>query len=112
MSNRLRNTKLLLVLIVGIAFLVLLLFFLPTSVSVDSSDVAATSSDSNFPWIIFVAIIPAILLPVMLTLRKEQGEATHKTRKAKRKPQYIHDASGELLEVIDVDDESSSLDQR
>jgi hypothetical protein len=91
----------------GIAFFVLLLFFLPTSVS-DSSATTPASSDSDFPRFIIVIVIPAIIVPLIIALREDRAESTAKTKKAKRKPQYIHDASGESLEVVDDEDEISS----
>lgn len=111
-DNQLRNTKLALVLGIGLAFLLLLGFFVLSYASVDSAATtgATSSSDSSFPWVIFAAMIPVIIVPIMVATRRNQNAGPSKPKKEKRKPQYIHDASGEMLEIVEEDDEDGVSD--
>jgi len=111
-DNQLRNTKLALVLGIGLAFLLLLGLFVLNYASVNSAattGATSSSSDSSFPWVIFAAMIPVIIVPIMVAARKNQNTAASKPKKEKRKPQYIRDASGEALEIIEEDEVSDSL---
>ncbi len=106
MDNNTRNAKLALVLGIGVAFFVLLLFILPVGSRNGSGMGMMSGNQSSFPWIIFVVMIPAIIVPIMIAVREKQDNTPTKPKKEKRKPQYMHDASGENLEIIEEDEDS------
>ena len=112
-----RRQKLILTgtLLAGIVVLVLVLFLIPvssqTSLSVAPGEApTSSSSGSPFPWIILATTVLMLvtIIPVAMRQRRAADDLLDKPkRKNKRKPGYLRDAEGEMLEIIEDDAEEN-----